>query len=368
MATIDKALVASALTQRFMDRIASTINRTVLMAQIAPVRNDKGQGQNVQWDAKFGTTVGAAIADGADVTTFNNDDKVPAVLQYAVMHDAFKLTGLARAVAAAAGNPAELSDLWLDALGDSVERQAKGISQQLYLGAGTTGPQLINGLTPASGVAAIGDTGVYATIDRAVRTAWQSTVIDATAFDAVNNPTGRFGLTVTGESSPEGIQMMRAAGRGIYEASSEPYDVIVTSPILHEAYGLANHAERRWVDTVRTAAGMVKLDNGYQVLEFDGKVMIQDTDCPADEMLFLNTREMHIQQLPDRVDRVNRAMGNVAVAGTADEFLGRGRTKLQARIQPLDIKGDAFPFALYSYLQLCVKTPNRFARITGLIP
>ena len=367
MADINKAAIAAALTQRFMDRIASTINRTVLLAQIAPVKNDRGQGQNVQWAAKFGTNVGSAIADGADVTGFNNDDKVPAVLQYAVMHDAFKLTGLARAVAAAAGNPADLADLWLDALGDSVERQAKGISQQLYLGDGSNGPQQLHGLVPAAGVAAIGDTGVYATIDRNARPAWQANVIDATAFDG-GNPTGRFNLTVSGQPAPEGIRMMRAAGRAIYDASSEPYDVIVTSPILHEAYGLAVHAERRWTDTVRTASGMVKLDAGYQVLEFDGKVMIQDTDCPATDMLYLNTRHMHTQQLPDRADRVNRSMGMVQVAGTDDEFLGSGKTKLQARIQPLDIKGDAFPFALYSYLQLCVKSPNRFARISGLIP
>lgn len=367
MADITKAAVAAALTSRFMDRIASTINRTVLMAQICPVKNDVGQGQNVQWDAKFDGGVGGPIADGANVTVFNDDAKVPAVLQYAVHHDAFKLTGLARAVATAAGNPSALSDLWLDALGDSVERQAKGISQQLYLGTGTVGPQRIHGLSPAAGVAAIGDNGTYATIDRAARATWRSSVIDATAFDA-GNATGRFNLTLGGQPAPEGIRMMRSAGRSIYEASSTPYDVIVTSPILHEAYGLATHAERRWVDQVRTASGLVKLDAGYQVLEFDGKIMIQDTDCPADEMLFLNTREMHIQQLPDRADRVNRAMGSVGVAGTADEFLGQGKTKLQARIQPLQIQGDAFPFALYSYLQLCIKSPNRFARITGLIP
>lgn len=368
MSTINKAEIAAALTQRFMDRIASTINRTVLMAQIAPVKSDRGQGQNVQWDAKFDGGEGSPIADGADVTIFNNDDKVPAVLQYAVHHDAFRLTGLARAVAAAAGNPAALADLWLDALGDSVERQAKGISKQLYLGDGTTSPQKLNGLVPTAGVAAVGDTGVYATIDRAARAAWRSSVIDATQFDVANNPTGRFNLTVSGEPAPEGIKMMRAASRAIYEASSEPYDVIVTSPLLHEAYGLATHAERRWVDQIRTANGPVKLDQGYQMLEFDGKVMIQDVDCPADEMLFLNTRHMHIQQLPDRVDRVNSSMGMTPVAGTADEFLGSGRTKLQARIQPLAINGDAFPFALYSYLQLCIKSPNRFARISGLIP
>lgn len=369
MATIDKAAVAAALTQRFMDRLANAINRTVLMAQIAPVKNDRGQGQNVQWDAVFGSAVGTAIADGADVSTFNNDDKVPAVLQYAVMHDAFKLTGLARAVAAAAGNPAALSDLWLDALGDSVKRQAKGISGALYTGIGTAGPpQTINGLVTTGGVAAINDSGVYATIDRSVRTQWQSSVVAATTFDAINNPTGRFGLTVSGEQAPEGIRMMRQTSADIYTASSMPYDVIVTSPLLHQAYGLSVHAERRWVDTIRTASGMIKLDAGYQVLEFDGRVMIQDTDCPDDEMLFLNTQEMLIQQLPDRADRVNRGLGMVNIAGNEDEFLGSGKTKLQARIQPLDVKGDAFPFALYSYLQMCVKNPNRFGRITGLIP
>lgn len=373
MALVTKAQIASALTQRFADRIANQINRTVLLAQLVPVKNDRGQGQNVQWVARFGTAKGAAIADGADVSTFNNDDKVPAVLQFAVHHDAFKLTGLARAVANAAGNPDELSDLFMDEMGDSVERQAKGISEQLYLGDGGTSPQKIHGLTPASGVAAIGDTGVYATIDRSVFPQWQASVLDATAFSA-GNTLGSFSYRESeqavpagsNQDIPEGIKMMRRLRRDIYTASSKKPDVIVTTPTLHEAYGLAVHKERRWMDQIRTGRGLIQLDAGYNVLEFDGIPMIEDIDCPAGEMLFLNSMELEIRQLPDRADRVNRATGMVQLAGTPDEHLGMGRTKLEARVQPLDVKGDAFPYALYSYLQLANKQCNAHGRITGL--
>lgn len=366
MADVNFAAIAAALNARFADRISSTVNRTVLFAQVVPVV--PASSKNLQWDAEFGTAVGTAIADGAAVSTFDNDDLVPAVLQYAIHHNAFKVTGLARALALASGNPREIADIWLHNLKNCVKRQAKGISQQMYLGDGSTGPQQIHGVTPAAGVAAIGDTGVYATIDRAVRTAWQANVIDALLFDAVNNPTGRFNLTVAGEPAPEGIKMLRASSRAIYDASSEPYDLIVTSSILHEAYGLSFNAERRWVDSIRTANGQVKLDKGYQVLEFDGRMMIQDGDCPADEMLFLNTDEMEISQVSDVADHVNGASGTAQLEGTPDEFLGAGNTKLTARIQPLGIDGDAFPFALYSYLQLKIANPNRFARVTNLIP
>lgn len=369
MALVNHATQSAALTQRFADRLSSTINRAVLAAQLVPVENSRGQGQNIQWDAKFDGGVAAPAAEGADTTVYNNDDKVPAVLQFSQYKDAFKITGFASALARAAGNPAALSDTFMDQLGDSIERMAKGISVGLYTGDGTGSPQKINGMVPSTGVAAIDDTGIYAGIDRASRTAWRSSVVDATAFDVGNNPTGRFGLTVAGEA-PEGVQMMREITRLIYEASSEQYDVIVTSPLLHQAYGLATHTDRRWTDTIRTAAGMVKLDQGYQWLEWDGIPIIQDVDCPDDEMLFLNTRHMKIQQVPDGVNRMHgpSSMGTTALAGTPDQYRGSGKTKLQARIQREAILGDAFPFALYAYLNLCVKSPNRFGRITGLIP
>lgn len=345
MAQVAFATIESVLADLFYDDISNQINRAVVLAQVLDVK--PGTGKNIQWVAKTGTATpaGAVIADGADVATFNNDTKSPAVLQFGTYHDAFALTGKALAAARAAGNPAELAALLVDELGDSVERLARAIGEHVYTGTGAT--NTIHGLHDAT-VPAIGETGIYAGINRATVTQWQGNVVDAAAANL-------------------SFAHIRQLRREIYVASGEKPDLFITDPVQHEKLGALYQQERRYVDQIRRADGtVIKLDGGYQVLEFDGIPVIEDTQHPAQKFTALNTRHVYLTQLPDSPDAVNRAMGSVGLAGTPEEQYGAGKIKLAARIQPLAITGDAFKFQLILYPQLVVRRPNSCGYITNL--
>lgn len=341
MATVSNAAIAAALTKRFHDRLANQIQRSVVLAQLLPVAAQKGP--NIQWVARTGSALGSTIADGADVATFNNDDKRPAVLQYGIYNDAFAITGLAMAAARAAGEPAELSDLFMDEMGDCAERLAKKIGIDMYTGAG--GANEIHGLTAAAGP--LLDSGVYAGIDRAGVAQWQSNVVDAAA-------------------APLSLALMRQTRRAIYEASGEKPDLIICSPAVHDAYGALMDNNRRYVDEVRLRGEKIRLDGGYQVLEFEGTPVVEDVDCPANTMLFLNTRHCSITQLADSVNAVNRSMGMVGLAGTDEHRFGPSSIPVSARVNVLARTGDAYKFQLISYLQLCVKRPNAMGQLINL--
>lgn len=348
MATVDFAAISGALATWLENQVANQINRSVVLAQLLDVY--PGTGKNVTWDVRTGTATPATavIGDGADVTTFNNDAKQPATLNFGTYHDAFSITGKAMAAARAAGNPAELSMLFMDELGDAVERLARAVAEDSYSGDGSA--NTIHGLH-GSPVAALGDTGVYAGIDRAVVTQWQGNVVDATA---------------TPNFDTDAFPLLRQLRRVVYQASGERLDLIIMDPVQHEKLGLAYQAERRYVDQIRIRGQEIKLDGGYMVLEFDGVPCIEDVQHPAQIVTGLNTRHVRLAQLSDAPDAMNRAMGRVGLAGTPEEQYGAGRTKLTARIQPLAITGDAFKFSLYVYPQLQVKRPNACGFIENL--
>ena len=342
MATVTLASLDAALATIFQDKIANQIERSVVLAQLLPVA--PGTGKNIQWAVRTGTATGATIADGADVTTFNNDTKSAAVLQYGTYHDAFSITGKAMAAAKAAANPAELAALFVDELGDSVERLARKIGADVYTGTGAT--NIIHGILDPT-IPAIGDVGVYAGIDRATTAQWKGNVVDAVLG------------TLT-------FSLIRDLRRVIYVASGEKPDLFICDPVQHEKLGLLYQAERRYVDSVRIRGEKVVLDGGYNVLEFDGVPVIEDTQHPAQKFTALNTRHVQLAQLADSADAVTRSMGMIGLGGTPEEQYGENKTKLNARIQPLAITGDAFKFALYCYPQLCVKRPNSCGFITNL--
>ncbi len=335
------ANITDTLVKLFASEITSSINRAVVLAQLIPTKN--GRGQNIQWGVKFGSSVGSTIADGADVSTFNSDDKVPAVLQFGTYHDAFAITGKAAAAAAAAGNPEELADLFSDELKDSVNRLARKIGGDVYTGSGAT--DTIHGLTATAGP--LDTTGTYAGIARGTYAQWASNELDA----------GGGALS---------LSMMRAQRKDIYNASGEKPDLIICDATQHEKYGALFGAERRYVDQVRIRGEMIRLDGGYQVLEFDGIPVVEDAQAPAATMLFLNTRYLHMEQLPDPSTVLNQSMGSVALEGTNEEQFGDSPIRLTARIVPLAKTGDKYKFALYCYPQLVSKRCNVHGSIVNL--
>src|SRR5688500_2488261 len=119
MAVVNYASLSAALATLFEDDVSSQINRAVVLAQVLEVV--PGTGKNITWAIRHGSATGATIADGADVSVFNNDTKAPATLDFGTYHDAFSITGKILAAARAAGNPRQLASLFVDELGDSTE-------------------------------------------------------------------------------------------------------------------------------------------------------------------------------------------------------------------------------------------------------
>lgn len=344
MSLVAMAQIAASLTTIFEEQITTQINRATVLLQVLPV-GPGTTGKNISWNARFGTAVGGARGEGADVSTLNNDDKVPATLEFGTYDDAFGVTGKAMAAARAARNPQELQNLFVDELGDCVERLAKGIAIDLYTGSGAA--NFIMGLVASAG--GVMDTGTYAGIDRAVRAQWRGTVMS----------NGGVGRALT-------FDLMREMRRRIYIASGLKTDLIITTPELHEKYGRLFGQQRRYVTEIRMRGQAITLDGGYNMLEMDGIPIIEDVDAPSGKMLFLNTRYVRVLQLPDQVDSVNQSMAMVGLAGTPEEQLGQPSQKLQARVNPLGRTGDTYKFQLICYPQLQVRRPNSCGVITDL--
>lgn len=334
--------LAGLMAELFDDQVRSQINRTAPLLQLLPKK--MATSKNIQWDAKVGSagTGAAVIADGTAPSSFVSDTRVPALLNYGTYHGAFSVTPKAIAFARAARNPAELASIFMDEMGDAVERLAVDVAADVYTGSGIL--DTIAGLTLA-----VDSTGTYAGVNRATYAQWGSSEIDN---------------TVTGNDLEEDMRDLRTA---IYKASALPVDLWVMDPDSFAKYGKRFKVAdgRRYVQDIQLRGKKITLDAGYSALEFDGVPVIQDVRCPADTAFALNTRHVTLQQLPDPNDPGNQGQ-LVATAGEMDEEQGIGASGLTARFIPLAFDGGAYKFALYVYPQLAVRRPNSCGKIINV--
>lgn len=344
MALVQTSAISAALTIKFHPEIASQINRATVLMQLLP-KGDGNSGKRLDWVASFGTAVGAARNEGADVSgDGNSDDKVPAYLEYGNYDDHFTITGKAIRAAAAAGNPEQLAGLMTEEVNDCAERLAKGIGIDLYTGSGAT--NYIHGLTATAGPLAA--TGIYANINRATYPQWASNV-----------------YSNGGSVRTLDRDLMRKVRRGIYEASGRKPDLIICSPGVHEKYGQSFEQQRRYVTEIKMRGQTVILDGGYYALEFDGIPVIEDVDCPDNDMLFLNTSFLDIKQLPD-IGEGNPAYAHRDLRGSPEEQFGSRPSGLTARINMLSRAGDYVRFQMIAYPALRSRRNNVHARLTDL--
>jgi hypothetical protein len=348
MTMLDYAGVASRLGINVQDTVVNQINRAVVLQafiDVVPATN-----KAVTWDVKVGTAVGSVKADGADLSggDFQSDTKVQASLNFGVYQDAFMIGGLARAVSRVTNNPSGLRDVFMDELSDCAQRIGKLINQDLYTGTGTS-PQEITGLTDGSTGGALGSTGSYAGLDRGTYTQWASNR-----------------LANGGTERALSVELMRQMRQNIYEASGEKPDLIITDAFQHRKYGTITDQKRQWVDQVRMRGELIKLDAGYNLLEFDGIPMIEDVDAPEGTMMFLNTSHLRIVQVADTSDDQNGGRGFTMADGTPEEQLGPAKRKISLRLNPLAKLGDHIKFQLVGYLQLQCKRPNAMGQIVDL--
>lgn len=343
MADVNFAGIADALATIFEEQITSQINRSTVLLQL--LATGPGEGKQLQWNARFGSAVGGTRAEGADVVTYNNDNKIPATLLYGTFDDAFTMTGKAISAALNASNPQELEDLFQDEMGDCIERLAKGVNQAIWTGTGATDD--IMGLFGTSGP--LDTTGIYANIDRATYSQWASN-------ELANGGTPR-ALT---------FALMRQALDAIHVASGEATDLIVTTPALYTKFGNLFGPERRYNTEVTVRGRRITLSGGFNSLEFDGIPVIRDVDCPAGSMAFLSTRTIKVCQMPDAVTAVNESKGIHDLIGSPEQDFGQGRTGLVARLNPLARLGDKYSFQSVLYPQLKVRRPNAQGSIIDL--
>lgn len=344
MATVNSALIANAINKRFDDEITRHINRSTPLFNVLGVK--RATGPVIQWVNKFNTSPPTApIAEGANVSSFNNDTPVTATLDYTTYHDAFEVTGFAMAKALAAGNPSALTDLFREQLVELIPRLALNISADVYVGTGTSDRMI--GLVAANG--GVRSTGTYAGINRGTYSQWAATE-----------------LANGGILRPLSLPLMRRARTLSKKASGMSPDFYVASPEQFEAYGNLLGDKRQFLEDVTINGRKVTLDGGYRALSFDGVPLFEDISCPANDIIGGQASMFDLFQLPSPVDAVNRGIGMVDLKGTPEAQFGETQLGLTARIQPLAVNGDKYPFAVFVYPSVRVRKPQAFLRITDL--
>jgi hypothetical protein len=346
MATVNVAAIVDNIQKKFDDEITRHINRSTPVFNVLGVK--RANGPVIQWVNTFNTSPPTApIGEGVAVTTFNTDTKVPATLDYTTYHDAFEITGLALAKAAAAGNPAAIADLFREEMTELIPRLALNIAQDVYTGTGASNEMI--GLVATNG--GIRSTGTYAGINRGTYSQWGATE-----------------LANGGILRPLELRLLRRARRYAKEACGFAPDFYLTSTALFEAYEAILGDKRRYLEDVTIKGRKVTLDGGTRALSFDGVPVIEDISCPSTDWLGGQAEYLDIFQLPSPADMVNRSTGQVSLAGTPEHQYGATQSGLTARILPLPPAGDKYPFAVFVYPSVRVKKPNAFLRITDLEP
>jgi hypothetical protein len=356
MADVDLGRIADALPTILQDVIVPQMNRSAPALQI--IGHD-GSGQKVMsWDVEFkasGETTDSSIAEGADVTTFQDDDVVPAVLAWKDYSEAIALTGkvlsAARGSAGAGKGASELSNLWAQKMLRAVNRLGKNLGRDFWSGPGT-GTRILGlygGSTLTSG-APLSNAGEYAGISRVTYPDWQSNVI-------ANGGVGR----------ALSFQLMRDTRREIYEACGEMPDVIFCDPTQHEKYGMLFNDQRRYVQEITIRGQKFVLDGGYRALEFDGIPIIADVNHPANTMTWLNTNYVKICSLNDQISEANRSPRMVQLQVMPEEQLMSGATPLMARLNPLAVDGDKYKIQMILYPQVKVERPNSCGVLADLL-
>lgn len=347
MTTVNVASISNALQKRFEADVVGQIMRAAPMLQILGPNVRDAEGQNIQWAVKFGTAgagSAAAIAEGADVGTFNTDTKETAVLTYGTYHDAFEVTGKALSVALAAGNPRAIADLFEGEIRDSAMRLAWSLAGEFYNGDGV-GERMVGLLGGA-----ILDTGTYAGLSRVTYTQWRGTI----------QANGGVPRAVS-------FALLRALSTAVYKACGMRPNLFVCGPSTHDKFAALFNEQRRYVQEVTGPGGMIKLAGGFRAVEFDGVALVEDVNCPEGQILALNLDYLFFKQLPQPGQSPTRSMGERPLETAPEQTKGGGPLPLRVRIQPLAVNGDKFRFAIYIYPQVQVRRPNAMGSLQDLI-
>jgi hypothetical protein len=346
MAGQTKATIDAALATLVEKKCVGLINRACPTLQMLP--KIPADSKNVTWDIVSGDADNAssiAIAEDGTISTGNKDTPAMAYLPYRVYAEPFSYTGLAQAVARAAGGPDDLANIEMFELDRASSRFGAGVSNHLFSGNTAANPGQINGLITAS-TGALLATGTYATVDKGVTTQFAGNVIDAST-----EATG-------GALSLPLMRKMISYIVSRDEQSRAP-TFIAASNRCFDTYCNMFDAQRRWVNEITLGSRTFKLDGGVQIAEFDGIPVVRDVKIPettTGKMLFIQDQEVRIRYLPFPTAQ-DIMTKNIEISSDGKHTLSRG-TGLIAKIIKMGKTGDFDLFALVAYLQAQVRAPN----------
>lgn len=348
MALENLAAVSDALGQTFAPQLAVQWNRSAQTA--ADIAAIPGKGKNAAWDTEFSGDVDAVdVEEGSDVgdAEFDSDENEDATVPWAHYRKSFKITETAiDAAASSAGIPDVLMDLFEERLMGQGARLTSKINRDLIsgTGTGTGGNQSIVGL-----VTAINNTGIYATINRATRSEWASSVLG-------NGGTPR----------PLTISLLGQLEQLIFTACGESPTAIRCSPGVWRKYeGLFEEVRRLATD----GGGPLEYRAGASRLFWRGVPILRDKDFPSGTLVMENRNYMRTRFLPRAGmprDAVMQVMKSLAGATGAGPNAIPTMTQIPFRVALLGKTGDSIKCSLKLSLQFCLERPNAFGKITDI--
>lgn len=334
------ALLSPALGTTFASKLTRVWNRTSVLLQNMTVVPGGGQGggKQVGWDVQFAGATAASFAEGADVSSFDNDLEVPATLAWGQYQSKFKLTNKEmNAAYSNMGNAQELERILEERMFDAITAITSKINSDIIVGTGTDGggnPTMIGLLT------ALLDSGSYAGVNpgTAGQEAW------------IGNVQANGGV-----ARPLTLDLLAKAEQLQYVASGQSCDVLVATPGIKTKYeGLFNSVQR-----MNAGAGgpIARMDASAEDLYWRGRPLLREKDMTAGYLLGLNSQEIELRVLPwspvpDGTPMTVKQL--VSSDGDNSRLLGA-----MVNVYPLGRQGSAVRFVAEIYCQLKVRRRNQ---------
>jgi len=361
--------IFNALPQLFDDDLIRQWNRTtVLLGEIqASAGVSEGKGKNVAFDVEFTGATASTVAEGADVATteYAQDLDIPAITSWATYRSSFQVTEQeldAAFSSGPAGMPAALRDLFASRILSSGASIASQIENDSLIGTGVdnSGNPTIVGIYNA-----IAASGSYLGINPLTYTEWVSTVISNGGVSRALTP-----------------DLIEQVDSGIFTASSQPWDLVMTSPGVARKYNqffTSGSAGTNSVPLVRMndmagrpVYGLSPVNDGqmqYDTMFFKGRKVLRNRLNPVGELALLNTNFMKMKYLPARAS-VQRDIKNflqtLGAQGSSGGMAPIQATGMQMRVAELAKTGDSLKVTMRITCQLALTRRNAFGLLTNI--
>lgn len=366
MAGENLSSVFSALSQIMAPDLHRQWNRstTFLGALAARKGISDGTGKNVAFDVEFTGATAGTVAEGSDVqaSEYNSDVNVPAIFSWAHYRSSFQVSETELdAAMSSVGVPQALRDLLGDRILGAGAQLALAIEKDALSGTGVDG----SGNPTLVGIygGALTASGGYGGLNPATYSEWASNVVS----------NGGVARTLTPD-------LLAQVDQNIFTASSEPWDLIMTSAgVLRKYESIFNSGGgpnatagmlQRFVDAARGApvGTGVPNDPAMQIeAYYKGKPVLRNAFQPAGKLAVLNTKKIEIKYLPRVLTQADKDfMRMMGLEGSSAGNAPIQATAIPARIAVMAKTGDSYKISLKTSLAMAVTRRNACGQLVDI--